>query len=524
MTQAQALNGHAQKELDQEAVARSVQVQPPGQGPFYGAGEAGLFFVASAADEIDTWGRRNKLRDKQLRDFIPAESTFTSALGIVSARNAAFGWTLEGPDSKVAKLQARLQGANFGRGWQNLIQQVSIDLYTQDDGAFIEVIRAGNTPDSEVISLAHLDAARCYHTGIPETPVLYIDQRGRHHELKWYQVLALSEMPATWETIPGKQYCALTRLMRSARFMRDVAIYMTEKVGGRQARAVTLVKGITPEKITEAWEMAKLNNDSAGLMRYSQPVFVGSVNPNADLGFETLELASLPDGFSLDLSQKQYILQLAMAFFTDYQEFAPLPGGGLGTSAQSQVLHQKSRGKGPGLFMKLVTQALNFNVLPADVEFKFDEQDSEEDKLLADTQLVRAQARKARIESGELTPQVAQLIAHQDGDLTTEQLEALQKQEEAQRQESIVPDTSPDAASDAIDGANQDAVVEDTDQAQESTPAASGAPKPPTMAKDTTKARKDKPILEPTKERLDVEDKLQSVLAEAFASLAKKLV
>ena len=74
--------------------------------------------------------------------------------------------------------------------------------------------------------------------------------------------------------------------------------------------------------------------------------------------------------------RKWDIAVLALAFLVDYQEFAPLPGGNLGTSAQSQVLHMKSRGKGPGLFMKLFAHFMNFGgVLPRSVTFEWDEQD-----------------------------------------------------------------------------------------------------------------------------------------------------
>lgn len=420
-------NGHLDeaKEFDPTAVAHSVQeLPPPG---FRTDSIASLFFLAQRADEFAAWGTNVKLRDAQLRDFIPVEPLFASALGIVTARNAAFSWKLEGPPDKTARLQKVLQSANFGKGWQDFIAKISIDLYTQDAGAFFEIIRATDSIEAPVIGIAHLDAARCYHTGHPDAPVIYFDRLGRYHYLKWYQVCALSEIPATYEGAPGLQYCALTRLLRAARIVRDMSIYIQEKVGGRNARAVSIVKGVTPRAIQEAWEEARLRSDAAGFMRFSQPIIVGSVDPKNDIGFETLELASLPDGFDLTENNKQYITQIAMAFLSDYQEFSPLPGGNLGTSQQSEILHLKSRGKGPGLFMKRIEQAFNWNVLPEDVEFGWAEQDTEAELAVASVRKMRAEARKLRVESGELTPQAVRQVSYEEGDLSKELLAALEQ-------------------------------------------------------------------------------------------------
>lgn len=432
--QPDSLNGSvqlAEKTVEPEVIDQSVQTIPPSQGPFSGDMSAGtLLFMATMGDEFIPWGTNLKGRDAQLRSFIPTEYRFNAALGIVSARNAAFSWKIEGPEQKAKKWQERLQNANFGQGWANLITQITVDLSTQDHGAFIEIIRDGARFDSEVIGLAHLDSARCYPTGRPEDPVWYQDRMGKFHKLMWWQVVHLQEMPSTYENMPGLGYCALTRLLLACRMIRDISIYIQEKVGGRNARAVTLVKGVTAKAVQEAWDAAKLRYDSAGMFRYSMPLLISAVDPKADIGFETLEIASLPDGFDLDVSEKQYTTQLAMAFMTDYQEFAPLPGGNLGTSAQSEILHAKSRGKGPGLFMKLISEAINFWVLPDDLEFKWDEQDPDADSTEAMNSKTRGESRALRIASGELTPSVARMIALQDGDLTQEQYDELLKQEE----------------------------------------------------------------------------------------------
>lgn len=420
-----APNGSVEKAVNEASLARSVQSAPPQTTLGYSAETLPLFFVAQQADDMIPWGTNVKGRDQQLRQFIPTEPLFASALGIIAARNASFSWKLDGPERTVTRYHKILQQAAFGKGWAHFVTRLSVDLYTSDSGAFFEIIRDGNSPDSSLVGIANLDAARCFPTGIPEFPVVYQDRNGAYHRLAWYQVGHILELPAPYEGLPDLQYCALSRMLSACRRMRDIGTYLAEKVGGRSTRAIALLKGITPDQVSAALNVSKIQHDAERLYRFSMPVMVGSLDPKAEVGFDLLELASLPDGFDLDLSEKQYIAQIAMAFMTDYQDFAPLPGGNLGTSAQSEVLHMKSRGKGPALFMKVIAEQINWNLLPENVEFLWDEQDPEADKQADDARLVRANTRSVRIASGEITPAAARQLAYDEGDLPLELLEQL---------------------------------------------------------------------------------------------------
>lgn len=518
--QPDSLNGSVQvaKDYDPKVIDRSIQELPPGQGPFYNDATT-LMFMASATDEFVGWGTNVKARDAQLRAFIPSEFRFNSALGIVASRNASFSWKIEGPETKAKRFQEILQYANFGAGWANFVSQISIELDTQDNGAFIEIIRERNRPDAELVGIAHLDSARCYMTGIPEEPVMYEDRNGKYHTLKWWQVIHLVSMPGTFEMKPGLGYSTLTRLMLACRTIRDISIYVQEKVGGRNARAVTIVKGVTAKAVQEGWENAKSRFDASGLFRYSMPLLVSAVDPKADIGFETLEIASLPDGFDLDLSEKQYIAQLAMAFQTDYQEFAPLPGGGLGTSNQSEILHAKSRGKGPGLFMKLISEALNFWVLPDDLEFKWDEQDPDADAKEAENAKSRADERSIRIASGELTPEVARMRALEAGDLTQEQYDELVRQAEEQAAEEEAAALDDEVAGQLAFNTSPtgDATVDD-----EGTPASQFDENGATIEEE----QKEREVAGPPaveQERLDTEENATNAIAQAF-TIAREAV
>lgn len=520
--------------LETDVLKRTVQQPPPGQGPFYQ--DAGLMFVAQRADDSPPWGVNVKFRDRYLRDFFPSESMLASAMGIFAARNSAFSWKLNGPPRKLARLQRILQTAEFGAGWTSLMTKTSIDLYSQDHGAFWEIMRERNSPDAPLIGIAHLDSQRCYPTGIPQTPVLYQDRSGKYHLMPWYSVVQILEMPAPIEAVPGLQLCALSRLLIGAKKARDIATYMGEKVGGRNARAITLVQGVTARSITEAMQTAQVQNDALGLWRLSMPVMVNSVNPEATVDFKTLELAALPDGFEQETEQTQYITLLAMAFGSDYQELAPLSGGNLGTSTQSEILHLKTRGKGPGLYMKIIANILNWQVLPEDCEFEWTEPDIEAQQAEANVSMVRAQTRAVRIASGELNPQVARIIAHESGDLTTEQVDLLTAADEQARIDAIarinaevtVPGSSPDAAEDIIDSPLKDETVADDEQSavpkEEPRPPAAPPPPPlPTLKPDEEEEDEEDKKKEVSPARLLVEDEITGVIADAFDGLFSRV-
>ncbi len=387
--------------------------------------EATLMWAVSAAtQEFEPWGRRPKKRDFQLREFFPTESLFSSALGLVSSRNMAFSWQLEGAPRTEARVQKILQNWNAGDGWMNGMSKLSQDLYTADHGAAIEIVREPDEPEGSLVALNNLDIMRCWHTGDPENPLIYRDVKDVYHLLKWWQVATFTELPTPLEKLYGLQMCALTRLLLAVQITKSIAIHTYEKSSGRHARALHLVKGFTTQQLQDALIRMQSNADAAGFLRYVQPMMIGSHDPKAEIGHDTIELATLPDGFSEDSQFKHYIAQIAMAFLSDYQEFAPLPGGNLGTSSQSEVLHQKMRGKGPALFMKLIVHAMNTRILPENVEFAFAEPDLGAEAEQAEVSKLRAEGLKILVDGFILAPEEARQLLADAGDLPQEMLDS----------------------------------------------------------------------------------------------------
>jgi len=162
-------------------------------------------------------------------------------------------------------------------------------------------------------------------------------------------------------------------------------------------------------------------------MRYQPPVIAGTLDPNAEVKVATIPLADIPASWNSEEERKWFIAVLALGFGCEYQDLAPLPGGNLGSSQQSEILHLKAKGRGPELFQKLITHALNFKILPEAVTFKFDEKDFESERIEATVKQSRAEAIKIYIESGAVTPEVARQMMEDDGDLKHEYLEMMQQ-------------------------------------------------------------------------------------------------
>ena len=425
--------------------------------------------IASVADEAPTWPSTE--RDKYLDRFWPKEPFLAGAIFSVAARNASHRWELTGPAEQVEWAQQLLVQANFGQGWQDFVMKVTLDLLTQDCGAAIEIIRPARArmpdghwfdaiklpdemtgdytwyaysrengqvgPQHELnfqvvdspldlpIGIAHLDIQRVERTGNPAFPAIYTDVKGKQHLMSAHQVVLLSEMPSPREARLGWGYSAVTRALRLAQVIRDMEIYKHEKISGRFARAIHLTN-IDAGVIQDAVDQAEDNADNIGLIRYSQPIVAATLDPNARPGLETIELATMPDGFDEESSLRWYVAGLALDLGVDYGFLAPLPGNRLGTGTQAEAAERQAKGKSSRLFINQMEYTLNWcGVLPRNVTFKFAVPDPYEESERDRAYARRARARSTQVSSGEITAQVAAQLAADRGDLDPQYLEMM---------------------------------------------------------------------------------------------------
>jgi hypothetical protein len=411
-------NGQKSTDLPKTAIRRSVEDVPESTSQTSFAFTLPIF---NFINNVPEWGPNIWARDRALRDFWPTEPYLSSAVYSTTARNAGFEFKLEGPPRLVKTVKRVIfDQAEQGKGWLTFVERFCIDLYTQDNGVFVEIIRSRKSPNAPVIGINHLDSNRCRRTGIPVTPVVYTDRKGVEHELKWYEVVAITEFSSPIEDALGLQLCAVSRVLLAAQIIKDISTYNYEKVSGRFAKAIHVLSGVSTSAIEDAITTAQEQADNRGLINYLQPFILGSIDPSSQVSHVQVDLASLPDAFDLNTFMQWYVAAIALTFGTDYQEFAPLPGGNLGTAQQSEILHRKTRGKGPALFMAIMTELMNNYILPEKVTFSYEEQDVEAEQVKARISSVRADIRSKMIKSGEISPQTARKMAVESGDLSEE--------------------------------------------------------------------------------------------------------
>lgn len=400
------------------ALEESVQVQPdvikaPWQGGIFTIG------IASVADQITPWGKQVRRRDQQLREFWPTESYLAGAIASISFRNASFDKEVIGKSEKMINavmdmLNTAIAGDKIG--WTDFVKRGTQDLCTQDNGWFVELIRdPGMDANSKfkgamapVIGIANLDAGQCTRTGNPEYPVLYEDRDNKLHKMKWYEVIPFSDYPSAIEKMNGVGYCAVTRTLRLAQIMRSIEVFKDEKIGGRHFKSIHIVSGVSRSELDDAKKRGKEDADNRGQIRYIDPVILASLDPEKPVSSTTIDLASLPDGFNLDTEMQWYIAGLALGLGVDYQEFAPLPGGNIGSGSQSNMLHRKSSGKGPRNWMNSITEAFkNYGVLPKDMDLIFNDKNEQEELEKQEVRTKAMEEAAIAVNSGILSPESA---------------------------------------------------------------------------------------------------------------------
>lgn len=339
----------------------------------------------SLPDVLNYWDVRT--RDAALYSTLDYEDKWANAVSIAATKCASLEYDVEG-DVDLRKVRSHdiLANVDGMQGWTPFISKHMQDFLTTDNGAFIEIVRASSAVGSRVTGLIHLDSARCVRTGDPERPVVYRDRLGQMHVMRAHQVIALVDMPSPRATFNGSGRCAAHRVYRTIYRMAVIEQYVAEKVDGRKPLTWYLLNGLTQKQVDEALRAANHEADARGLVSY-MGASVTSVPTNDDISLVEIPFSSLPDGFDLEAERSNARLEYANAIGLDIQDLQPgAIGGSLGSSTQSEVLNEKSKGKGLAYWRKAFTEQMNLKVLPDATTFLFVEKDYRDDKMQADAE------------------------------------------------------------------------------------------------------------------------------------------
>lgn len=336
-------------------------------------------------------------RDIALRQFIWREGNdiLQGALSSMVKWGKTLSWVVEGPDRVVNRYQGMLSESEFGEGWGTLVSKVLTDYLTQDKGASIEVIGAGN-PDGPVegpvLGLAHLDAQYIVPTGDISYPVIFNNPKdGKPHKIHATRVIRLVDMPSPNENLNGIGFCAVSRVIATTQVLLKLIRYKNEKLSDMPEAGLLVLNNIMPKAWEDVQARHQKDRRKLGQEIWSNIMTLFSIDPAQPATANFVSFATLPDGFNEAEATDTYLNIVALAFGVDKREFWPESKVGLGGNREAEVMNEKAKGKGKGDFIASIERAINWKVLPSSVNFRFDFRDDAEDKLKADINKVKTE-------------------------------------------------------------------------------------------------------------------------------------
>jgi hypothetical protein len=348
-----------------------------------------IYWFSRREDGSDIAPWWTEQRDRDLREFYMrlGNDILQGAISSIVDKFVALSYILEGPKKAVSRYSPILAEAEFGQGWGTLLTKTLTDFFTQDKGAFWELIGAGE-PNGPIIGpilgIAHLDSQFCQLTGDPTYPVVFRNAKQNSlHKLHATRVIHLVDMPSPNELFHNTGFCAVSRVIASSQVLIKIAKYKNEKLDDLPEAGLLILNNVLPQQFEDNKANYARERRRLGQEIWTNVMTLFSLDPAQPASAELISFSNLPDHFDEIASVDLYAKIVALAFGVDVREFWPLSSGSLGTATETQVMHQKAKGKGIGKVISTLERAINWKVLPSSIEFKFDFQDDEEDLLRA---------------------------------------------------------------------------------------------------------------------------------------------
>lgn len=320
-------------------------------------------------------------RDRVLSITPRIDAQWGAAIGIAVTQIASSEIRVEGTPTRARRLKELLDNADIGvtnwtGGWVTFISKHVRDYLTTNNGAFFEIVRKSTARGSKIIGINHLSSIRCFRTGDIQYPVVYMDRWGRQHVLRWWEVASLSDMPDPDDILLGQGLCAAERAYQQIVKMAALERYVYEKVSGSRPLAIYIVSGLSGKQLKKVLDEGFEAQAQRGLTSYMGAVIASTLRPDEQPGLVTIPLAELPDGFNAEQERDRADLVYANSIGLDPQDLAPIGGERqLGVGSQSEVLHDKAKGRGLAAYRVGMTHMIGRMVADNLSRFYFHELD-----------------------------------------------------------------------------------------------------------------------------------------------------
>lgn len=333
-------------------------------------------------EAVPRWG--NPGRTARLRQLVREEPILAGAVATIVSKVAALDWQITGGRNRVSRYHAILGEAEDGAGWPFLLDPWLQDYLTADIGGVIELARDGET--GPVAGLYHLDASRLALTGNVLAPLAYSpsDGKGKQIPLRPLDFSRIVDMRSPDETKRGLGLSAVSRALKASQLLLALYRYEEEQLADLPPQGIAAVTGLTMAELAEAYDLYEAKRRSKEELTFKGVLWLAAQsNPLQQIGVNLTPFSTLPSHWNRTEIVTQYIYVLALDFGVDPREFWPVSQGPLGSGKEAEIQAEKAKGKGFGQLIAKLERAINWDILPAGLEFAFDLRDSEDDLLRA---------------------------------------------------------------------------------------------------------------------------------------------
>lgn len=326
--------------------------------------------------------RERALRRLYRHDY---NTIFRGAVAGLIKRVQSTPWELSGDDALVDFYQKVLFAADFGT-WDQFISKLLVDYSRQDGGAWVELIAPGDPLQpiqTNIIGIAVLDSLRCYPTGNPDFPLIYYNTYGSFHLMHQTRVIQFVDTPDSDEYHLPYGDSALSRCIAPVTRQILMGRYVEQALDDNPPPGIMLLKNIPDQLLQAAVEkwFRERQTDSGGVWGRNIRLHGGIAEVMPEVQF--INFSAPPEKFDYEKYTTLDVREIALGIGVDIQDIWELSGGGIGTSTQSEVLAQKSKGKALGRILKGLERVIN-QALPESLEFTWKYRDPEEDQQTAD--------------------------------------------------------------------------------------------------------------------------------------------